>query len=97
MNDGLKTMAKLLWVTGGVLCLMVFIYQATPILIAALPPILLPIAGVLLLLLAFSALLIVVICTLILTVAELQDRRHFLKIRRRMRELDVKEREMYMN
>ncbi|GAC1647342.1 MAG: hypothetical protein NVS4B12_15010 [Ktedonobacteraceae bacterium] len=33
--DKLNTLAKLLWVTGGVLCLMVFVYQATPILLNA--------------------------------------------------------------
>ena len=31
--DNLKKLAQLLWVTGGVLCLMVFFYQATPILL----------------------------------------------------------------
>lgn len=34
--DHLKKLAQLLWVTGGVLCLMVFFYQATPILLNAL-------------------------------------------------------------
>ncbi len=32
----LNRLAKLLWATGGVLCLMVFFYQATPILLNAL-------------------------------------------------------------
>ena len=33
--DHLKKLAQLLWATGGVLCLMVFFYQATPILLNA--------------------------------------------------------------
>ena len=91
--DKLHTLAKLLWVTGGVLCLMVFVYQATPILLSSLTAAWLQPTGVFLI---FLGLCILSLCTIFLFAwmfVELGDRWHFLRIRKRMRELDILTRE----
>ncbi len=83
--DQIKQFAKLLWWTGGVLCIMVFVYQATPILLHSLDASWLEPAGMFLI---FFALCVLVICTILLfswLSEELKDRKHYLATRRRMR------------
>ncbi len=91
--DKLNTLAKLLWVTGGVLCLMVFVYQATPILLNALELSWLQPTGVFLIFFGLSILTLCAIFLFTWLFTELEDRRHFLQTRKRMREIDILTRE----
>jgi len=92
----LTRLAKLLWTTGGVLCLMVFLYQATPILLTALETIWLAPAGVFLLLFGAGILTLCAVFLFTWLSEELEDRRSFLRTRRRMREIAllIREREL---
>ena len=86
-------LAKFLWVAGGVLCLTAFIYQATPILLTALQAYWLQPSAMFLLLFGFGILTLCAVFLFTLLFEELEDRRHFLRIRKRMRELSLLKRE----
>ncbi len=95
--EKINTLAKLLWLTGGVLCLMVFVYQATPILLGALDPSWLQPTGIFLIFFGLCTLSVCVIFLFLWLFVELDDRHHFLQIRRRTREMDVLSREQEVN
>lgn len=83
--DTLRPLAKLLWMTSGVLCIMVFIYQATPILLGSLPPQWLQLPGMFLICFALCVLVVCVVLLFSWLFEELKDRKHYLATRRRMR------------
>ena len=83
--ESLKQLAKLLWLTSGVLCIMVFIYQATPILLNSLDPSWLRVIAIFL---TFFGLYVAVMCSVLLfswLSEELKARKHELAMRRRPR------------
>lgn len=84
--DQLKQFAKLLWWTGGVLCIMVFIYQATPILLNSLDPSWLRPAGMFLIFFGLCVLMVSAILLFSWLLEELKDRINFLHTRRKMRQ-----------
>ena len=87
--DHLKRLAQLLWATGGVLCLMVFFYQATPILLNAMGTAWLQPLGICLM----YTILFMVIAGTILAFAwlhsRLNDLRHLHKTRKIYRQINI--------
>ena len=87
--DHLKKLAQLLWATGGVLCLMVFFYQATPILLNAMGAAWLQPLGICLM----YTILFVVIAGALLSFtwlrSKLNDQRDFHETRRTYRKLNI--------
>ncbi|GAC1669860.1 MAG: hypothetical protein PVS3B3_39790 [Ktedonobacteraceae bacterium] len=87
--DKLNTLAKLLWATGGVLCLMVFFYQATPILLYAMGAAWLQPLGICLM----YTILFMVIAGALLSFAwlcsKLNDLQHFHETRRTYRKINI--------
>ena len=87
--DHLKKLAQLLWATGGVLCFMVFFYQATPILLTAMGTAWLQPLGICLM---YTVLFILIAGTLLSFAwlySKLNDLRHLHKTRRTYRELNI--------
>jgi magnesium-transporting ATPase (P-type) len=79
----LKKFAKLLWLTSGVLLIMLFIYQATPILLNSFDPSSLRLIAIFL---TFFAMCIAMTCAILLfswLTEELKTRKHKLTTRRK--------------
>ena len=89
MNNTLKKLAQLLWATGGVLCLMVFFYQATPILLDAMGSAWLQPLGICLM----YTLLFIAFASAILYFVwlrnKLNDQRHLHETRRTYRKINI--------
>lgn len=89
MNNTLKKLAQLLWATGGVLCLMVFFYQATPILLNAMGTAWLQPLGICLM---YTLLFIVITSALLYFVwlyNKVNDQRHLHDTRRTYRKINI--------
>ena len=89
MNDTLKRLAQLLWATGGVLCLMVFFYQATPILLNAMGAAWLQPLGICLL---YTILFVVLASALLYVVwlrSKVSDQHHLHETRRTYRKINI--------
>ena len=89
MNDSLKKLAQLLWATGGILCLMVFFYVGTPILLNAMGTAWLQPLGICLM---YTVLFIVIAGTFLSFSwlnSKLQDLRNLHKTRRTYREINI--------
>ncbi len=84
--DNSHRLLKVLWLSGGILCLVVFIYQATPILLNALDKLVLQ--GIAIFLLFFGLALVTAWAFFFFTEQfyKLKDRQHHYYIRRRQRE-----------
>lgn len=87
--DNLKKLAQLLWATGGVLCLMVFFYQATPILLNASGVAWLQPLGICLMYSVLFILIASVFFTFEWLRSKLNDQRHLHETRRRYRRLNL--------
>ena len=87
--DHLKRLAQLLWATGGVLCLMVFFYQATPILLNAMGVAWLQPLGICLM---YTILFLVIASTLLAFAwlrSRLNDLRHLHETRKIYRQINI--------
>ena len=86
MDNNFNRFLKTLWLSGGILCLLVFIYQATPILLNALDR--QAQQGIALFLLFFGLALLTARAVFYFTeqFEKLRDRRHFYRTRQRQRE-----------
>ena len=87
--DSLKKLAQLLWVTGGVLCLMVFFYQATPILLSAVGAEWIQPLAICLLYTVLFVVLTSVFFSFAWFLEKLQDQRHLHETRRKYRETNL--------
>ena len=91
--DRFNHILKYAWLAGGVLCLIAFVFQATPILLTALQPYWLQPCGMFLIFFGLGILTLCAVFLFTMLSEELEDRRHFLRTRRRMRELSLTTRE----
>ena len=88
--ENLKKLAQLLWATGGVLCLMVFLYVTTPILLSALGAAWLQPLAVCLM---YTILFVMIAAALSLFAwmrNKLKDQEHYHKTRKIYRKLNIK-------
>ncbi len=91
--DRFNRFFKYSWLTGGILCLIAFIYQATPILLNALAMEVRQDLAIFLIFFGFAILTAQAVFFFTEQFTKLRDRQHFYRIRRRQRERELQERE----
>ena len=89
--DTFNRFLKSIWLGGGILCLLVFIYQATPILLNALDIQARQGLAVFLIFFGCAILLAWIVFFFSEQFEKIKDRRHFYRTRQRQREIDMYE------
>ena len=91
--DKFNRFLKSIWLGGGILCLLVFIFRATPILLNALDIQARQDLAVFLIFFGCAILLAWAVFFFTEQFEKIKDRRHFYHIRQRQRELELQEQE----